>query len=80
MEGFSRHKASLIGRKNQATFENDCISRSGHRFEITQPNLMILVSLSSAEDALSSDVQKFEIFSSQSTENPPFRFFFGHLV
>ena len=37
---------------------------------------MILVSFSSAEDALSNDVKKKkEIFSSQGTENPPFRFF-----
>ena len=42
---------------------------------MTQPNLMILVSFSSAEDALSNDVQKYDIFSSQGTENPPFRFF-----
>ena len=56
MEALSRHNSSLIGRKNQAKFENDCISRSGHRFKITQPNLMILVSFSSAEDALSNDV------------------------
>ena len=34
MEVFSRHKASLIGRKNQAKFENDCISRSRHRFKL----------------------------------------------
>ena len=38
---------------NQAKFENDCISRNGHRIKITQPNLMILVSFSSAENALS---------------------------
>ena len=75
MEGFSRHNPSLIGRKNQAKFENDCISRSGHRFKIPQPNLMILVLFSFAEDALSNDVTKYEIFSSQGTENPPFRFF-----
>ena len=41
---------------------------------------MILVSFSSDEDALSNDVQKYEIFSLQSTENPPFRFFWGHPV
>ena len=29
----------------------------GHRIKITQPNLMILVSFSSAEDALSNDVK-----------------------
>ena len=56
MEGFSQHNSSLIGRKNQAKVENGCISRSGHRFKITQPNLMIKVSFSSAEDALSNDV------------------------
>ena len=31
------------GRKNQAKFENDCISRGGHRFKITLPKLVILV-------------------------------------
>ena len=35
---------------------------------------MILV-FSSAEDALSNDVNKHNTFSSQGTENPPFRFF-----
>ena len=40
MERFFRHNSSLIGGKNQAKFENDCISRSGHRFKIAQPNLM----------------------------------------
>ena len=37
-------------------FENDCISRNEYRIKITQPNLMILVSFSSAEDALSNGV------------------------
>ena len=63
MEGVFRHNSSVIGRKNQAKFENDCISRSGHRFKITQPNLMILVSFSSAEDALSNDVKTYDIFA-----------------
>ena len=40
----------------------------------TQPNSMIMVSFSSAEDALFNDV-KYGIFCSQGTENPPFRFF-----
>ena len=75
MEDFSRHNSSLIGRKTQAKFENDCIARCGHSFKITQPNLMILVSFSSAEDALSNNVNKYNTFSSQGTENPPFRFF-----
>ena len=35
---------------------------------------MILVSFSSAEDALSNDVQTYDIFGSQFTENLPFRF------
>ena len=75
MEALSRHNSSLIGRKYQPKFENDCISRSGHRFKITQPNLMILVSFSSAENALSNDVfNKYDISSSQ---NSPFRIFFG---
>ena len=36
---------------------------------------MILVSFSSAEDALSNDVKKYTTFKMQGTENPPFRFF-----
>ena len=75
MEGFSLHNSSLVGRKNQAKFENDCISRNGHRIKITQPNSMILVSFSSGEDALSNDVKIYHTFSLQGTENPPFRFF-----
>ena len=75
MEDFSRQNSSLIGHKNQAKFENDRIARSGHRFKITQPNLMILVSFSSAEDALSNNLNKYKFFSSQGTEHPPFRFF-----
>ena len=54
---------------------NDCISRNGHRIKITQPKLMILVSFSSAEYAWSYDMKKHYTFSSQGTENPPFRFF-----
>ena len=50
MKGYSRHNSSLISRKNRAKFENDCISKNGHRIKTTQPNLMILVSFSSAED------------------------------
>ena len=38
---------------------------------------MILVSFSSAEDALSNDVKKYTTFRMQGTENPPFLFFFG---
>ena len=51
MEDFSRHNSSLIGRKNEAKFENDCISRNEQRIKITQPNLMILVSFSFVDDA-----------------------------
>ena len=57
MDGLSEHNSSLIGRKNPAKFENYCISRNGHRIKLTQPNLMILASFSSAEDALSIDVK-----------------------
>ena len=65
MDDLSRHNSSLIGRKNPAKFENDCISRNGHtcRFKITQPNLMILVSFSSAENALYNDVKNMTLLA-----------------
>ena len=72
MEGLCRHNSSLTGSKNPAKFEKDRISRNGHRIKITQPNLMIQVSFSSAKDALSNDVKIYNTFSSQCTENPPF--------
>ena len=75
MKGHSQHNPSLIGRKNQAKFKNDRISSNGHRIKTTQPNLMILVSFSSAEDVWSKEVNKYNTFSSEGTENPPFRFF-----
>ena len=75
MDCWSQQNSSPIGPKNPAKFENDCISRNVHRFKITQPNLTILVSFSSAEDVLSNDVKKCEIFGLQGTENLPFRFF-----
>ena len=62
MEGFSLHNSSLVGLKNQVKFENDCISRNEHRIKITQPTLMILVSFSSGEDALSNDVKNISHF------------------
>ena len=74
MKGLSRYNSTLIGRKNQAKYENDCVSRNGHKIKIAQPNSMILVSFSFAEDALFNDVSKYDTFSSQSTENQPFRF------
>ena len=74
MKGHSRHNASLIGRKNQSKFKNDCLSWNGYRINITQPNSMILVSFSSAEDALFNDVREYDTFRSQGTENPPFHF------
>ena len=77
MKGLSWYNSMLISHKNQVKLENYCISRNGHRIKITQPNSMILVSLwASAEDALTSDVKKYDTFSSQGPENPPFRFFF----
>ena len=75
MEDFSQHNSSFIGHKNQAKFENDWLSRNGHRIKITQPNLMILVSFSCAEDSLFNNVKKYNTFSSQSTDNPPFLVF-----
>ena len=60
MKGHSRHNPLLIGRKNQVKFENDCVLRNGHRIKITQPNLMILVSFTSAEDVLCKDVKKYD--------------------
>ena len=74
MDCLSQQNSSLIGPKNPAKFENDSISRSVHRFKITEPNLTILVSFSSAEDVLS-NVKKCDIFGLQGTENLPFRFF-----
>ena len=69
MNGHSRHNSLLIGHKYQAKFENDSVSRNGHRIKITQPNSMILVSFSSAEDALFNDVKKKnDTFRSQGTE------------
>ena len=75
MDCLSRQNYSLIGPKNPAKFENDCISRSVHKFKITQPNLTILVSFSSAENVLTDGVKQYDIFVLQGTENPPFRFF-----
>ena len=74
MEGHSQHNPSLIGRKNQAEFENDCVLTNGHRIKITQWNLMILVSFSSTEVTWFEDVKRYGTFRSQTTENPPFRF------
>ena len=51
--------------QNPAKFENDCISRSVHRFKTIQPNLTILASFSSAEDVLSNNVKEYDIFGLQ---------------
>ena len=74
MKGHSQHNPSLIGRKNQAKFEKDCVLTNGHRINITQSNLMILVSFSSAGVAWIEDVKRYGTSRSQATENPPFRF------
>ena len=74
MKGHSQHNPSLIGGKNQAKFENDCVLTNGHRIKITQSNLMILVSFSSARVAWFEGVKRYGTFRSQATENPPFRF------
>ena len=60
--------------KNQTKFENDCVLTNGHRITITQSNLMILVSFTSAGVAWVEDVKRYGTFRSQATENPPFRF------
>ena len=73
MKGHSRHNSSLIGRKNQAKFENDCVSRNGHRIKSTQPNSMILVSFSSVEDAVFNNKKNMTLLSR--VKNMPFRFF-----
>ena len=73
---FPRHNSSLISRKNQAKFENYCISRRWHRFIITQPNLMILVSLSSAENASSNAVKNLT-FVARKVLNIPHSASFG---
>ena len=78
MKGLSLYNSTLIGRKNQAKFENDCISSNWHRIKITQPNSMILVSFSSAEDGFKLYLMMFlknDTFKSQGTENSP-----GHPV
>ena len=74
MKGHSQHNPSLIGRKNQAKFENDCVLTNGHRIKIIQSNCMILVSFSSAGVAWFEDVKRYDTFGLQATENPPFRF------
>ena len=51
MKGLYRYNSTLIGRKNQAKFENSI------KIKITQSNSMILVSFSSVEDALFNDVK-----------------------
>ena len=61
MKGHSQHNPSLIGRKNQAKFENDCVLTNGHKIKITQSNLMILVSFSSAGVAWFKDVKDMAI-------------------
>ena len=75
MKGYSWHNFSLIGRKQRAKFENDRILRNGHTIKIAQPNVILLVLFSSAEDVWSNDVNKYNTFRSQGTETPPFRFF-----
>ena len=75
MKGDSWHKERLATCQIRVKFENDHLSRNWHKIRITQPNLMIEVSFFSAKDALSNGMKVYIIFSSQCTENPPFRFF-----
>ena len=62
MEGLSRQNSSLIGRKNPTKFEMTAF-QEWHRFKITQPNVTILVSFSSAEDALSNDIKNVKFLA-----------------
>ena len=80
MKGHSRHNSSLIGRKYRVKFENDRISRNGHRIKTIQPNLMILVSFSFAEDVWSNDVNKIILLARNVLKSPPFTLFLGHPV
>ena len=53
---------------------NDCVLTNGHKIKITQSNIMILVSFSSAGVAWFEDVKRYGTFRLQATENLPFRF------
>ena len=75
MDCLSQQNSSLIGPKNPAKFENDCISRSVHRFKITQPNLTILVSISSAEDVLYNDVKNMTFLAGKVLKIHRYAFF-----
>jgi len=74
-KGHSQHNPSLSWSKKSVKFANERLSRNGHNIKSTQPNLMILVSISSSKVALSHGIKIYITFSSQCTENPPFRFF-----
>ena len=55
------------------------VFKNGHKIKITQPNSMILVSFSSAEDAVTNDVKHMTLLARKVLKNPPFRFFFNTL-
>ena len=76
MKGHSQHNPSLIGRKNQAKFENDCVLTNGHRIKITLSNLMILVSFSSAGVAWFEDRRLLKIRRSAFYGTPGIDFHF----
>ena len=75
MKGHSRHNLRSSVAKIKQNLKMKCVSRNVHRIKITQPNSMILVPFSSAEDALFNDVKKYDTFRSQGTKIPPFLFF-----
>ena len=70
---FSTLRAKNVGFADNQRNLKMTIFKNGHRIKI-EPNLMILVSFSSVEAALSKDATKHNTFSSQDTENTPFRF------
>ena len=84
MKGHSRHKYSLIGRKNRAKFEMTAFQGMGiesillHQFN----DLGVILFCG---NTLYGDVKILTTFCSQCTENPPFRFLWdtrysGHTV
>jgi len=77
MKGIHDINVGLLGAKVKQKSQMTVFQEMGIESNLPQPNLMILVSFSSAEDALSNGIKIFlkNTFRSQCTENLPFRFF-----
>ena len=83
MEGFSPDTISSLNRsqKSDKIWKWLYFKKWAYRIKITQPNLMILVSFSSVEDALSNDVKKKKkLLAHKVLKILPFHFFGGHRV